>query len=643
MNLDDTNSNNRRSVRGSANGTGRRKQRGVGAVIGGVILAAILLTTVLVYFMTILNNEKSKASYEILSSQDSQDKAAENFLVTRDENLSGGNIRIHITNEGSLSTIISKILLYCISSAPGCDSPDPAIINPSSNPDEPSVTLNAGENHIQEIGPVNDGLTYRIDVISERGNIVSAVECTVDASAGICEADPSAGSPDFLLTVSPSTLVIERGSSATSMVTVTSLGGFSSPVALSTSPALTGVTTAFTPSSSVTPSSGDPASATLTITASSSAPAGTYSMTITGTSDTITRSQTIALTILEAECVECAVIDGIIQGTGSLQLDFKSFGAIYPNFAVRNGVDQTGWSVKAANATGYPASSVAKSNSVVLVERMRNFDSSGQAITLTRQTGLSITLGKAQGNTPTIIYICSETLPPSQGTTGSVAAYTTDTKVLPYTDPRTAGRYTGFQDVYFCAQDEQATTPLQVWNPTSETKFDNINGIFMVARGYFGATSNFYSQVVPYQSLYIANLANVCLKTQNAADSFACPASMNTAGTSANYKYSASASELRTGTGNTGPLTVKMRIEGTLHGKYSVDWVYPTSGRHVTLANGLTPVNNHISFQLPTTDEDGNPIAPGWYSLAVTSDYYKNQPSDKQWTADVAFMTFRVT
>ncbi|MCI0560423.1 MAG: hypothetical protein MN733_18205, partial [Nitrososphaera sp.] len=259
------------------------------------------------------------------------------------------------------------------------------------------------------------------------------------------------------------------------------------------------------------------------------------------------------------------VTEGIIQGTGSLQLDFKSFGALYPTFGTRNGVDQTGWSVKAANATGYPASSIAKANSVVLVERMRNLDPSTENITMTRQTGLSITLGKAQGNTPTIVYICSET----PGTPGSFSAYTTDTKTLPYSNPMTAGKYGGFTDVFFCAQDEQASTPLKIWDPTSDSKFDNINGIFMVARGYFGAKSDFYSQVVPYQSLYIAALINSCLKTELSSNSTACPATMYAPATdNANYVYSAPSSSL-----SPGPLTATVRLEGTIHGKYSVDWV----------------------------------------------------------------------
>ena len=40
--------------------SGRKDRRAVGAIIGGVILAAIMVTTVLVYFLTILNNEKAK-------------------------------------------------------------------------------------------------------------------------------------------------------------------------------------------------------------------------------------------------------------------------------------------------------------------------------------------------------------------------------------------------------------------------------------------------------------------------------------------------------------------------------------------------------------------------------------------------------
>ncbi|MGI0026014.1 MAG: hypothetical protein ACREA4_12840, partial [Nitrososphaera sp.] len=154
-----------------------RQRRGVGAIIGGVILVAILLTTVLVYFITILNNEKARTSYEFLALQAEQDKSAEKLTASRDTDLvdSGGTLYIHTrtSNNGSLPLIVSRAVMYCIS-ASGCPTPNDPV------DDGTSVTLNPGEPSSRNVGPISNGLTYRVDLITERGNIVTTRECTVD-------------------------------------------------------------------------------------------------------------------------------------------------------------------------------------------------------------------------------------------------------------------------------------------------------------------------------------------------------------------------------------------------------------------------------------------------------------------------------
>jgi hypothetical protein len=508
---------------------GNRRKRGVGSIIGGVLLIGILMTSVLVYFVTVLNNEKAKTGYELQSEQQNLDKTAESYTVKRAETVTGGNIGIEIKNTGSLPMVASRSLVYCIEGAAlGCETPSVPIENRHLEIGTSLVVLNPGDSYEENVGDarLTNNNTYRVDVISERGNIVSSTVCVLES--GIC-ADDEELPPE-----------------------------------------------------------------------------------ITG-----------------------AITEGIIQGTGSLQLDFKSFGVIFPNYGTRNGVDQTGFSVKATNATGYPGTSIPRSDRVVLVERMRNLDPSQEDMTLTRQTGLAISLGKATGNTPTIVYLCNV-----NATTGTITGYSTDSVVLPYANPA-AGRYEGMQDVFFCSKDEQSVTTN--WDTASDTKFDNINGIFMVARGFFGATSDFYAQTIPYQSLYVANPINACLKAANTpgsgAGGLACPSTVNTAATNAGYTYHATAAQMQ------GPLTVQLRLQGTLHGPYSVDWVYPNSGRHITLtATPQNPnANGNIAITLPTMMEDGSTnLQPGFYTIVVTGAYYKNNPSDTQFTQDIAFMTFQV-
>jgi cellulose 1,4-beta-cellobiosidase len=95
----------------------------------------------------------------------------------------------------------------------------------------------------------------------------------------------------FTLKPSATTLSVVAGSSGTDTITVTDISPFTGSVSFSASGLPTGVTAAFSPTSSTT-------SSVLTLTASSTAAAGTSTITITGTSGTLTPvTTTIALTV----------------------------------------------------------------------------------------------------------------------------------------------------------------------------------------------------------------------------------------------------------------------------------------------------------------------------------------------------------
>ena len=112
---------------------------------------------------------------------------------------------------------------------------------------------------------------------------------TVNA-ANLVNAWPTSTSPSFTLTASPNSLSIAQGANAPSTITVTPKNGFSGSVTFSASGLPTGVTAAFSPTSSAT-------SSTLTLTASSTAATGTSTVTVTGTSGSLTATTTISLTI----------------------------------------------------------------------------------------------------------------------------------------------------------------------------------------------------------------------------------------------------------------------------------------------------------------------------------------------------------
>jgi subtilase family serine protease len=103
----------------------------------------------------------------------------------------------------------------------------------------------------------------------------------------------SSATPNFSLSASPSTLSVAQGAAGTSTVSVAASGGFTGSVALAASGLPSGVTAAFSPTSTTTTS-------TLTLTASATATTGTVTVTVTGTSGTLSHSTTVSLTVTAA-------------------------------------------------------------------------------------------------------------------------------------------------------------------------------------------------------------------------------------------------------------------------------------------------------------------------------------------------------
>src|SRR5215472_4184072 len=99
---------------------------------------------------------------------------------------------------------------------------------------------------------------------------------------------------NFQLSVSPGSLIISQGGSASATVVVFSLNGFSSATSLTLSGLPSGINASFSPQV-VTPPSGGSAPSTLTFFVSSTAPTGTFNVNIFGTSGG--QSQTAQLTL----------------------------------------------------------------------------------------------------------------------------------------------------------------------------------------------------------------------------------------------------------------------------------------------------------------------------------------------------------
>jgi xyloglucan-specific exo-beta-1,4-glucanase len=113
---------------------------------------------------------------------------------------------------------------------------------------------------------------------------------TTTHSATISLAVSAPATPNFSLSASPASVSVNRGSTATSAITVAPSGGFTGSVALTASGLPAGVTAAFSPVSTT-------GTSTLTFTASSTATVGAATVTITGTSGTLSHTASIALTV----------------------------------------------------------------------------------------------------------------------------------------------------------------------------------------------------------------------------------------------------------------------------------------------------------------------------------------------------------
>ncbi len=115
----------------------------------------------------------------------------------------------------------------------------------------------------------------------------------------------------FSLSPSASTLTVAQGASGTDTIAVTEIGGFTGSVAFTASGLPSGVTASFSPTSSTS-------SSVLTLTASSTAAAGAYTVTVTGTSGSTTASTTFTLDVTSSGGSSACTVDYTItsQWTG---------------------------------------------------------------------------------------------------------------------------------------------------------------------------------------------------------------------------------------------------------------------------------------------------------------------------------------
>lgn len=128
-----------------------------------------------------------------------------------------------------------------------------------------------------------------------------------------------AAAPDFSLTAAPGSQTVTAGKSASSTVSVSPVNGFSGAVKLTVSGLPAKATATFTPA---TVAAGG--SATLSIATAAATPAGSYTLTITGTSGSLTHTTTATLNVQTAGAANFA-----LAATPSAKTVKRTFGAEY--------------------------------------------------------------------------------------------------------------------------------------------------------------------------------------------------------------------------------------------------------------------------------------------------------------------------
>jgi hypothetical protein len=124
------------------------------------------------------------------------------------------------------------------------------------------------------------GGTYQLTITGTSGSIVHTVNVTLVVTG------------DFSIGVAPASQTISRGGSTTYTVSITAGPGFSGTTTLSVSGLPKQTTARFTPTSIV-----NSGSSTLAISTKKPTDAGTYTLTVTGTSGGVSRSATVTLTV----------------------------------------------------------------------------------------------------------------------------------------------------------------------------------------------------------------------------------------------------------------------------------------------------------------------------------------------------------
>jgi len=135
-------------------------------IIGGVILAAILFTSVYYYFYVIMQGQMIRGETDQKIEQLESTKKLEQLQSIPFENQTTHTINVKVKNTGSIPVNLAYVVVYNDQSIP---------VDSDSTTTKTNIGLNPSHELVFDTGmPANTITTYRIDTITERGNVVTA-------------------------------------------------------------------------------------------------------------------------------------------------------------------------------------------------------------------------------------------------------------------------------------------------------------------------------------------------------------------------------------------------------------------------------------------------------------------------------------
>ena len=158
----------------------------------------------------------------------------------------------------------------------------------SANPITPSLGGTTTSTAMISVDPGTPAGAPTVTITGTSGSLVHSQSFTLTITV----------TPDFTISALPVSVSMAEGGGATSTITIASINGFNSAVALSYSwigSAPSGVSASIP--GPVTPSSGTPATSTLTISASTSASIGIFTLQVTGSSGSLSHSVNVGIQV----------------------------------------------------------------------------------------------------------------------------------------------------------------------------------------------------------------------------------------------------------------------------------------------------------------------------------------------------------